>query len=216
MYIPVSLLSFGLKQAVFSYAASAPKYDERIKNQIRGLLIKIVNLAAPLAVFGFFHLPGFVDLVLGEGWENVGVFSSWMLLSAVVLMLTSWLDRIFDVYGRQRLAVFLQISSDLLFLLVLAICCFMEIGVIATIISLSVFLMCYNLFWLYIVLNILTFRKTFWFHVVVRLALLAVFFMLIMKFLEALLPLWFALLTEILLLSYLGYFIYKTDTAPHG
>lgn len=216
VHIPVSLLSFGLKQAVFSYAAAAPQYDEGINNQICGLLINIVTLGVPLAVFGFFHLPGFIDLVLGEGWENVGVFSSWMLLSAVVLMLTSWLDRIFDVYGRQRLAVLLQISSDLLFLLVLAVCCIMEVGVLATIISLSVFLVVYNLFWLYIVLNILAFAKTFWFHVVARMVLLAVIAMLIMKFLEAMLPFWFALSAEILLLSCLGCFIYKTGSASHA
>ena len=212
VHIPVSLLSFGLKQAVFSYAAAAPQHDEWINNQIRRLLISIVNLAVPSAVFGFFHLPGFIDLVLGEGWESAGVFSSWMLLSAGALMLTSWLDRIFDVYGRQRLAVFLQISSDLLFLLVLAVCCFTEVGVLVTIICLSVFSVVYNLLWLYIVLNILAFAKTFWFHVVARMALLTVVFILIMKFLEAMLPLWLALSAEILLLSCLGYFIFKTGS----
>lgn len=216
VHMPVSLLSFGLKQAVFSYAAAAPKYDEGINNHIRGLLINIVNLAVPSAVFGFFHLPAFIDLVLGEGWENVGVFSRWMLLSAAMLMLTSWLDRIFDVYSRQRLAVFLQISSDLLFLLVLAVCCFMEVGVLVTIICLSVFLVVYNLLWLYIVLDILAFAKAFWFHVVARMALLAVIFLVIMKFLEAMLPFWIALSAEILLLSCLGYFVYKTDRASHA
>ena len=216
VYMPVSLLSVGLKQAVFSYAVAVPKYDEGIKNQIRGLLINIINLTSPLAVFGFFHLPGFINMVLGEGWENVGVFSSWMLLSASALMLTSWLDRIFDVYGRQRLAVFLQISSDVLFLLVLAVCCLVEVGVLATIIWLSVFLMVYNLLWLYIVLDILAFAKKFWLHLVARMVLLAVVFMLIMKFLEAMLSLWLALSAEILLLSCLGYLIYKTDRASHA
>ena len=217
VYMPISLLSVGLKQAVFSHAASAPAYDATINAHIRRLLLNIAALAAPFTVFGFFHLPACISLALGEGWDQAGTFSSWILLSAAALMLTSWLDRIFDVYGRQRFAVFLQIFSDLLFLLVLSVCYFMDAGVLATIISLSMFITVYNLIWLYIVLKIMRFENMFWFQLVSRLALGAIFFLALMKLLEAVLPLSFAVSVEGLLLVSLVYYQYnKISGVSHG
>ncbi len=208
VYIPVSLLTASLKQVIFSHASSAPKYDESIKQRIHKLLTNIVNVAIPFTVFSFFYITDIINFLLGDGWEKVGVFSQWILIPAVALMLTSWLDRIFDVYGKQRLAVFLQISSDIAFLLVLLVCFLFETDELVTIISLSVFLALYNLAWLLIVLKILKFPTSFWVSLIVRIIVLAIVFLLLLKLIETWIPIGLAVPVKLLALSSVVYYTF--------
>lgn len=208
VYVPVSLLTASLKQVIFSYASSAPLYDKNIQGRIKKLLVNIVNIVAPFAVFGFTYLPDIIEFTLGKNWQNVGIFSPWILIPATTLMLTSWLDRLLDVYGRQRLAVFLQIASDILFLLTLLICYIFELGALPTVISLSIFLAIYNLIWLYIVLSILHIPSMFWVLLIGRLFGIIIFSFLIMNIINTYASYSLAILLELLLLSFTAYYTY--------
>lgn len=206
--MPVSLLTAGLKQVIFSYASSAPKFDSTVNNRVSKLLINIVNLSIPFAVFGFFYLPDMINFALGKGWEHVGIFSRWMLIPSVALMLTSWLDRIFDVYGKQRLAVFLQISSDATLFLILLVCFRVKADALTTIISLSLFSAFYNLIWLFVVLNILKLRTSLWIGLISRIAIMAIIFSSMIMLLDIWLPMWVKIPVELLCLGGIVYFAY--------
>jgi O-antigen/teichoic acid export membrane protein len=208
VYMPVSLLTAGLKQVIFSHASSEEKYSKDINNRISTLLINIVNISIPFSVFSFFYLSDIINVFLGDGWEKVGIFAPWILIPAIALMLTSWLDRIFDVYGRQRYAVSLQILSDISFLLVLLICYLLNTNSVVTVISLSLFVAIYNLLWLFIVLSILGFNPKFWVFLMLRLIMIGVISFSLIKILGVFLSFNFALLIEVLILFSITYYVY--------
>lgn len=208
VYMPVSLLSAGLRQAVFSYASSAPKYDKDISNNIRNLLVNIINISIPFAVFGFFYLPDLMNLVLGAGWEKAGEFSRWMLVSAVIAMQTEWLSRILDVYSKQKLAVFLQICSDIMLIFILFICYLFEKDALTTVASISIFLAIYELIWLFVVLRILKFETYFWLTIIFRITSIASIFSLFIFTTNLILPSMLAIVFELLTLITITYFIY--------
>jgi O-antigen/teichoic acid export membrane protein len=208
VFMPVSLLTASLKQVLFSYASSVPKYDKSINNRIEMILVNIINIAIPFAVFGFFYLPESINFALGKSWNNVGIFSQWIIIPAISLMLTSWLDRMLDVYSKQRLAVCLQITSDVIMLLVLLICFLLKANSLTTVISLSVYLAIYNLIWLFVVLDIIGFAPSFWLRIVARLFCITVISISMIKGLEVFLPFSTAIIIELLLLSVLVYYLY--------
>ena len=208
VYIPVSLLTVSLRQVIFSHASSVKKYDPDISKRIHSLLTNIVNIAIPFAVFGFFYLPNIINFTLGVGWEQVGIFSPWLLISAVALMLSSWLDRIFDVYGKQRFAVILQLTSDALFLFVLLACYLLKTNAITTIIYLSVYVAIYNILWLYVVLSILEFKANVWLLLMIRVFVITLISFAIIKILGIILPFKLAVLIELLLLLSIIYHAY--------
>ena len=209
VFMPVSLLTTGLKQVVFSYASTAPKYDKTVNKRIRFLLKNLINLIIPLGVFSFFYISDIINYVLGEDWEQVGVFSKWIMIPAIALMLTSWLDRIFDVYGKQKLAVLLQVTSDVVLLILLAFCYFFKADAQTVVITISLFLTIYNIIWLFIVLFILKFETSFWGNLLFRITTIAVTFFFFMMLLDATLTNSFALTLKLLILALSSYYTFS-------
>ncbi len=208
VYMPVSLLSTGLRPVIFSYASSAPRYDNEINDYIYKLLINIINISIPFGVFAFFYLPDIINFMLGEGWEEAGEFSRWILISAILAMQTSWLDRMLDVYGRQKLAFLFQVSSDIGLLLILFLCYLFDASSLITIMSMSIFLAVSEFIWLVMMLNILRFKIHVLFNIFFRIAIVTVVLSSLMWLISYFFEKNYALIIEILILSISSFFVY--------
>jgi O-antigen/teichoic acid export membrane protein len=66
-----------------------------------------VLLATPVLVFIAFDIKPLFGLLLGTRWAAAGVFAAILAWIGYLNFLTGWLDRLFDVQGRQRLSLIL-------------------------------------------------------------------------------------------------------------
>jgi O-antigen/teichoic acid export membrane protein len=102
--LPVFTLMAAASQLFFSRAAQNMN-DPRMPRMVRTALI-----AGPLCIGPFFVLlvffgePLFMD-IFGREWQEAGRFAAILALPSLVRTLTAWLDRVYDVRNRQRLAL---------------------------------------------------------------------------------------------------------------
>ena len=109
---PSALLSQALRQVVLAYGA---QLDERarLRERVNRVLLLLVEVLAPALAFGIVWLEPFVFTALGDQWPHLAEFAWWIMFVAATILLTGWLDRIFDVLGRQQVGVVMQVVSDL-------------------------------------------------------------------------------------------------------
>ncbi|MGO9934868.1 MAG: lipopolysaccharide biosynthesis protein [Steroidobacteraceae bacterium] len=112
IFLPVSTLMAAASQVFFSRAARKLD-DPRMPKMVRTLLI-----AGPLAVGPFFMLiflfgePIFAT-VFGRAWQQAGRFAVILAFPSMVKSLTAWLDRVYDIRSRQRLALINEIAYSI-------------------------------------------------------------------------------------------------------
>jgi lipopolysaccharide exporter len=105
--MPNSLLSSAIRPVFFQRAASTDfrSLEGVINRALRSLAICVV----PFWILFLFHAKTFFELVFGEPWREAGLYASILSVPAIPLLLGNWLDRAFDVLGRQRLAFTLEL-----------------------------------------------------------------------------------------------------------
>jgi len=109
IFLPVATLMAAASQIFYSRAARSLD-DPRMAHMVRTALI-----SGPLIVGPFFLLvvlfaePTF-EAVFGAEWAQAGRFAAILALPSMVKTLTVWLDRVFDIRGRQGLSLMLEAS----------------------------------------------------------------------------------------------------------
>lgn len=108
---PSALLSQALRQVVLAYGA---QLDERarLRARVTRVLQLLVEVLAPALAFGIVWLEAIVHTALGDHWPHLAEFAWWIMFVAATILLTGWLDRIFDVLGQQQAGVVMQVVSD--------------------------------------------------------------------------------------------------------
>ena len=152
-YLPVTLIAGNLRNVFFSHAAKLEN-PQHINSKIKMVLTDLAMLQAPIVIFMFFFSADLFILIFGHEWHEAGNFIKWIVLSASFLLLTSWLDRMFDVYAKQRLAVILQVGSDLVIGAVLLFSFYFVSEPLLVVAIFSCIVALYNIFWLGIALEI--------------------------------------------------------------
>lgn len=151
---PATLLAGSLRQVLFAHSARQSDIAHT-RHRVRRILDVLINLLAPALAFCLFWLEPALTAAMGDGWARLGSFAWWILFPASAYLFTGWLDRLWDVTGRQRTAVVLQIVSDAI-LIALALLSWRvgldEIGMVAT---LSVGTAVYNVIWLGMTLRLI-------------------------------------------------------------
>lgn len=151
---PATLLAGSLRQVLFAHSARETDlaYTRR---RVRRILDLLVDLVAPALAFCLLWLEPALKIVMGDDWARLSHFAWWILFPASAYLFTGWLDRLWDVTGRQRTAVVLQLVSDAI-LIALALLSWKagldEIGMVA---ALSVGTALYNLIWLGMTLRLI-------------------------------------------------------------
>ena len=67
----------------------------------------------PLLFFAVFESRLVFAAVFGSRWAESGAFAAFLAFAGYMYFLTSWLDRLFDVNSRQRLALGLEVAREL-------------------------------------------------------------------------------------------------------
>jgi len=104
--LPVSLIASSMNQVFYEKAATELRYG-RMENFVTRILRIQIVLATPVLVFIAFDVRPLFGLFLGARWAAAGVFAAILAWIGYLSFLSGWLDRLFDVKGRQRLSLIL-------------------------------------------------------------------------------------------------------------
>jgi O-antigen/teichoic acid export membrane protein len=115
---PNSLVSSALRPVFFQRIAQGAIAD--IGKFLERILIWLVLLAVPPVTFFCFFPERIVTLLFGPGWGEAATYVLILSLPMLPLLLGNWMDRYFDVLGRQRLAFGMEFVFSLLAVAVLA------------------------------------------------------------------------------------------------
>jgi O-antigen/teichoic acid export membrane protein len=119
-YLPMTLISTALRQVFYQKAAMQLK-SGNLEPFVFKALALITVATTPLLVFFLFNAHWLFSLVFGDAWKEAAIYAIWLVLGGFMLLITSWLDRVFDVLERQRLALTLQTTYDLVSLGIFAL-----------------------------------------------------------------------------------------------
>lgn len=119
-YTPVGLISKSLRQVFFQKSANEFG-TTHFENFVRRILMLIIVVTIAPAVVLIFNAQAIFDIVLGPEWAISEKYAIWLVLPSTTLLLTSWLDRLYDVAGRQRLALQLELFYDAIIFLCMII-----------------------------------------------------------------------------------------------
>lgn len=108
IYFPVTL--FGSSMGQVFYQKAATEINSSSLESFANRLIKTqIILGVPVLIFFAFEAPLLFRTFLGSRWQLAGNFAAWLAFAAFLYLMDAWLIRLFDVCGRQRLALILQI-----------------------------------------------------------------------------------------------------------
>lgn len=110
IYFPVALFGSSMGQVFYQKAATeinSPNLEPFVARLVRVQ----ITFGVPLLIFFSFEAPLLFRTFLGARWQLAGNFAAWLAFAGFLYLLDAWLVRLFDVCGRQRLALILQIVS---------------------------------------------------------------------------------------------------------
>lgn len=110
IYFPVTLFGSSMGQVFYQKAATEIK-TKQLEPFVNRLMRSQIVLAAPVLIFFAFEAPLVFDTLLGPRWKTAGNFAAWLGFAAFLYLANNWLGRLFDVCGRQRLALLLQFGA---------------------------------------------------------------------------------------------------------
>ncbi len=110
---PVTVFCGGIRPVLFQKAAR-PKESIELEIFIRRVMFSLVLIIVPLAVLFEIQAEIIFDFFVGPKWSGSVAYARILVLPAMGMIFASWLDRMFDVKGRQGLALVLQIVFTVL------------------------------------------------------------------------------------------------------
>jgi O-antigen/teichoic acid export membrane protein len=154
---PANIVSAVMGRVMFAHSARDGQ-SHITKNRVNRILTVLIDAEAPALAFCLVWLSPILNLLMGSRWTGLSDFAWWSLFPGSMLLLVGWLDRMLDVLGCQRLAVWLQVASDALLVLVAALCPLAGLDATGFVAALSISISLYNFIWLVIVLRLLRFE----------------------------------------------------------
>lgn len=151
---PATLLAGSLRQVLFAHSARQSDIAS-IRRRVRRILDTLTGLLAPALAFCLFWLEPALTIIMGDGWARLGHFAWWVLFPASAYLFTGWLDRLWDVAGRQRTAVALQLTSDAILIALALVSPRVGLDEIGMVALLSVGTAFYNIIWLGMTLRLI-------------------------------------------------------------
>jgi O-antigen/teichoic acid export membrane protein len=151
---PASLLQSTLKNVLLAHSARTADIAQT-RERVQTIIRLLTNLVAPMLAFGVFWLKPVVEFGLGTRWQLLPELCWLCMFPAFSLIFTGPLDRMFDLVGKQRLAVGLQITSDIAGLVTLFTSVYLKVDALTLVGALSTVVALYNCIWLCIVLRII-------------------------------------------------------------
>lgn len=118
--LPIGLISSALNQ-VFFIKASQHLATGNLGKFVTKVLTSLVIVTTPLFSFFIFNTEWLFTTFFGNKWAESSTYGVWLGLSAFMVLYTSWLDRIYDVLGKQRILLSMDIGYNLVSIMCFAI-----------------------------------------------------------------------------------------------
>jgi O-antigen/teichoic acid export membrane protein len=148
-----------LRQVNFAHAAG--KVDAaHTKARVGRILRMLIHGQAACLGFGLFWMAPVVTALTGASWARLADFAWWIMFPASTYLLIGWLDRMLDVLGRQRLAVVLQLGSDVVLMGIAISSPGIGLGEVGMVAALSLGTATIDLIKLAVTLDLLRFRPS--------------------------------------------------------
>lgn len=151
--IPVSIFIGALSQVFFhkaTFEIGLPILSCTI-HRIHRLIILLFVTPALLSIT---IMPDLFQILFGSEWREAGVMTSWYLFYSFGVLLTAWLDRLYDVLGKQRAALKLQIVHEVLSLSVIGVGLFWHVSAVCIVALYSLVSFVYSVAWIYVTFHI--------------------------------------------------------------
>lgn len=157
IYLPATLVASSMNQVFYEKAATetAPGRLESFVNRV--LRIQVV-LMTPLLFFAAFESRLIFAAVFGTRWTESGAFATFLAFAGYMYFLISWLDRLFDLNNRQRLALALGIAGSLVSLAALSVTLAVSGSVLRAVAAFTVAEVTYSMIWLFFAYRVGGFR----------------------------------------------------------
>jgi O-antigen/teichoic acid export membrane protein len=104
IFLPVVTFMAAASQVFFSRAAQKLD-DPRMPGMVRTLLITGPLVVGPFFMMIFLFGEPIFATVFGREWQEAGRFAGILAFPSMAKSLTAWLDRVYDIRGRQRFAL---------------------------------------------------------------------------------------------------------------
>lgn len=167
LYSPLSLISNSFKQVFFEKFAHE-KDSSSFQNFVQNAIILLIDLTIPAFIGLMFYIDFLTSLIfVNPEWDDLGTYAFWVCFPAMFLVITAWLDRVYTVLGRQKLAFLLELAFSISITIIFAIVLYFFDTLIA-IAALSIGTAIYNLIWFVITLGIAGFSNKLIFEVYKR------------------------------------------------
>ena len=151
MYAPASILCDSLRQVFYREAAT--RSVAAMAEPVQKIMITQVRMGIPVCMFVAAYSEPLLRIALGDRWTGASPYVAALLIPNLAFLLSTWLDRVYDILGRQRLALLLQLGSDIVVLSSFAITMSATRDPIKSVILLCVLSTLYNVMWV-----VVTFR----------------------------------------------------------
>jgi len=152
VYAPVSLVGASMRKAFFLEFTRSKKDFE----VVNGYINKVLKYGSMVSILLF---PVFIFVVdkapkyIAEDWSLVPSFGLALYPVASILVLLSWLDRIYDATNKQPLALMYEVIYTIVLYTVLIIALFFNVSSVDLILFFSVITVFYNLTWAFLTLK---------------------------------------------------------------
>jgi lipopolysaccharide exporter len=157
IYLPVNLIAASMNQVFYQKAATELK-EGQLEDFVTRVLRVQVLLATPVLVFVAFEARLLFGEILGARWANGGAYVVWLACAGYMYFLTSWLDRVFDVRGRQRLSLALEFAGNAASLGALILTLMLTGNSVHAVAAFSVSEVLYSMVWLCTAYHVAGFR----------------------------------------------------------
>lgn len=146
-FVPVSFIALAISQVLYPRITKQLE-DGTLQPFVVNLQMLMVIAATPWAVVFAFNATEILDVLLSKRWSETGVYAACLTGPTLMLLFTAWLNRFYDVAGRQRLEFLLQsiysISTVVIFYLMLR----SGASTFQVVLAFSVTTVIYNMIWL--------------------------------------------------------------------
>ena len=151
--IPVTFISLSLSKVIF------PKLSKHLASSITHRLITnlqyiIVIISVPWATFFVFYTSELFGILLGPEWKNAGKYAAWLTGPSMILLFTAWLNRVYDVAGKQKLEFALQLTYSVILFASIFYSLYVGKDTLFSVALYSIITVCFNIVWLIVAYNV--------------------------------------------------------------
>jgi len=121
IYAPMGLISNSFNSVIYQKAAEAAKPSD-VGPLVYRVISRLVMLSLPIFIVVAWFATRIFGLVFGRQWEQAGLYAAIMIPPAFTHLLAGPFDRMFDIVGRQKIAMSIEVVYSVVGLASFSVC----------------------------------------------------------------------------------------------